>query len=395
MPARALPGRVKFAPMTLQIRPVTSSRDLRRFIDVPWRLFDAKRHPQWVPPLRIAVRDVLDARKHPFWRGAERALFVAERDGRPVGRIAAIHNRAHNEFHGDHLGFFGFFECADDAEAARALLDAARGWLRARGLTAMRGPVNPSTNYECGVLVDGFEHHPVLMTTWNPPYYDALLEGAGVAGAKDLLGWWLERFGEGGREFTLPPAYAAHAARAREQTGLVFRDLVPARLDEEIAVCWEVYNDAWEPNWGFVPMTREEFAHLGAELKQLLDPRFAVAAEVDGRPAGFAIALPDFHLLFKRIGNGRLFPTGLFTLLAGRRDIRTLRMMVLGVRKEYRTRGIFALFAHELIRRGLEAGMTGAEASWVLEDNVLMNRPLAAMGATPYRRWRLYEGALS
>ncbi|MDF1506039.1 hypothetical protein [Roseisolibacter sp. H3M3-2] len=381
--------------MTLRIRPADSPRDLRRFVDVPWRLFDQARHPQWVPPLRVAVKDTLDVRKHPFWRDAERALFVAERDGRPVGRVAAIENRAHNAFHGDRLGFFGFFECADDPEAARALLDAARGWLAARGLTAMRGPVSPSTNYECGVLVDGYEHHPVLMTTWNPPYYDALLRGAGVDGAKDLLGWWLERFGEGGKEFTLPPAYASHAARALEQTGLAFRNLEPSRLDAEVETCWQVYNDAWEPNWGFVPMTREEFGHLAKDLKMLVDPRFAVAAEIDGRPAGFAIALPDFHLLFKKIPSGRLFPTGLFTLLTGKRSIRTLRMMVLGVRKEYRTRGIFALFAHELISRGLKAGMTGAEASWVLEDNVLMNRPLAAMGATPYRRWRLYEGPVA
>lgn len=384
-----------FARMSLAVLPVASPRDLRRFVDVPWRLFDATRHPQWVPPLRIAVRDVLDVRRHPFWRTADRALWIAERDGVVVGRIAAIENRAHNAFHGDRTGFFGFFECADDAGAARALLDAAGAWLAARGLTAMQGPVNPSTNYECGVLVDGFAHHPVLMTTWNPPYYDALLAGAGLAAAKDLVGWWIGRDAGAGREFALPPSYAAHAERALAQSGLRFRDLEPSRVEREIAVCWDVYNAAWEPNWGFVPMSREEFAHLAKDLKTLADPRFAFAAEIDGRPAGFVIALPDYHVLLKKIRTGRLLPTGLLTLLAGRRSLHTLRVLALGVRREHRTRGIFALFTHEIVRRGLAAGITGAEASWVLEDNHLMNRPLRAMGATPYRRWRLYERALT
>lgn len=381
--------------MSLAVLPVVSSRELRRFIDVPWRLFDAARHPQWVPPLRIAVRDVLDVRKHPFWRTAERALWIATRDGRVVGRVAAIENRAHNAFHGDRTGFFGFFECADDPEAAAALLDTAAHWLARRGLTAMQGPMNPSTNYECGVLVDGFEHHPVLMTTWNPPYYDALLAGAGLVPAKDLLGWWIARDTGAGVDFALPPAYADHAARALQQSGMRFRDLEPSNIEREIATCWDVYNAAWEPNWGFVPMSREEFAHLAKDLKLIADPRFAFAAEIDGKPAGFVIALPDYHVLFKRIRSGRLLPTGIVTLLAGKRSLRTLRVLALGVRREHRTRGIFALFTHEIVRRGLAAGITGAEASWVLEDNHLMNRPLRAMGATPYRRWRIYERALT
>ena len=378
--------------MSLVVLPVTSARDLRRFVDVPWQLFDAKRHPQWVPPLRIALRDALD-RRHPFWRAADRELFLALRAGRVVGRVAAIENRAHNAFHQDRLGFFGFFEAADDPEAVAALLDAAGDWLAARGLTAMQGPMNPSTNYECGLLVDGFEHHPTFMTGWNPPYYGAHVERAGMRPVKDLLGWWFSRETAAG-EFRLPRAYEAHAARALEQTRLTFRDVEPQHLEREIALCWDVYNAAWEPNWGFVPMTREEFAHLAKDLKMLLDPRFAFVAEIDGRPAGFSLAVPDYHVLFKRIGTGRLLPTGIFTLLTGKRSLHTLRVMALGVRREHRTRGIFALFTNEIVRRGLAAGITGAEASWVLEDNGLMNRPLAAMGATPYRRWRLYERAL-
>jgi hypothetical protein len=379
--------------MGLTVSSAASWRELRRFVDVPWRLFDAARHPQWVPPLRIAVRDALD-RRHPFWRTAERELFVAERGGRVVGRVAAIDNGAHRAHRGDGTGFFGFFECADDPGAAAALLGAARGWLAARGLERMEGPVNPSTNYECGVLVDGFEHHPVLMTTWNPPYYDALLRGAGLAPTKDMLGWWFAREGGAG-EFRLPAGYAAHAERARARQDVTFRDMDPAQMARETALCWEVYNEAWEPNWGFVPMSRAEFDHLGKDLARIGDPRFCFAAEIGGAPAGFVLALPDFHALFKRIPSGRLLPTGIFTLLAGRRSLKTLRVLALGVKREHRTAGIFALFTHELVRRWLDAGMTGAEASWVLEDNHRMNRPLAAMGAAPYRRWRLYEGALA
>jgi GNAT superfamily N-acetyltransferase len=195
----------------------------------------------------------------------------------------------------------------------------------------------------------------------------------------------------GDPDFALPALYAEHAARARAEVGLTFRDVDLRHLDREVDVLWDVYNAAWERNWGFVPMTRREFEHLARDLKPLADARFAFVAEVRGEPAGFALALLDYNVLLKRIGSGRLLPTGLLTLLAGRRGLRSGRVMALGVKREHRTRSVFALFAHELVRRGRAAGVTGAEASWVLEDNHLMNRPLRAMGGVPYRRWRLYE----
>jgi len=193
--------------------------------------------------------------------------------------------------------------------------------------------------------------------------------------------------------FALPSAYAEQAARARAEAGLTFRDVDLRHFDREVDVLWDVYNAAWERNWGFVPMTRREFEHLARDLKPLADSRFAFVAEVDGAPAGFALALLDYNVLLKRIPSGRLLPAGLFTLLVGRRGLRSGRVMALGVKREHRTRSVFALFAHELVARGRAAGTTGAEASWVLEDNHLMNRPLRAMGGTPYRRWRLYERA--
>ncbi|HEY9225090.1 MAG TPA: hypothetical protein VIP11_00500 [Gemmatimonadaceae bacterium] len=365
-----------------------SSRDLRRFVDLPWKIYDPNDHPQWVPPLRIAVRDALDPR-NPFYKEADRRLFIALRDGVPVGRIAAIENRAHNAFHDDRVGFFGFFECRRDPEAAASLFTAAETWLAARGLDTMRGPVNPSTNHECGLLVDGFDQHPMIMTTWNPRYYSELVESSGFTKAKDLLAYFFP--GQGANVIELPERYRALAERALRGRKLVFRDIDLKVFDAEVGRCWEIYNAAWEKNWGFVPMSHESFLHEAKVLKYIINPQFAFMAEVDGEPAGFMIIVPDLHHTFKAIGNGRLLPTGLFKLLRAKSRLRSGRVMILGAKAEYRNRGIFALFVHEIFRRGLAHNMTGAEASWVLEDNDKLNRPLQALGAKAYRRWRIYD----
>jgi hypothetical protein len=377
--------------MPVDIVSVDSRRGVRRFVDVPWRIRDLTDAAQWVPPLRVAVLDALDEKRNPFYRRAARQLFIAMRDGRPVGRIAAIENRAHNEFHGDRVGFFGFFESIDDTEIADALFDTAAKWLRGRALTEMRGPMSPSTNHECGLLVDGFDQHPVFMTTWNPPYYEPLIEGAGLVAVKDLLGYLLDADDS---SFTFPERLATHAKRARESGRVTIRTLDPKRFDQELELCWEVYNAAWERNWGFVPFAHDEFTHMGASLKPLLVPELALTAEVDGHPAGFMLLVPDFNLVAKHIRNGRLFPTGLIKLLLGKRRIRFGRVMALGVKREYRRSDVFALLVDELYRRGMVYGMRKAEASWVLADNELMNRPMRAMGGRQYRRWRIYEKAL-
>lgn len=373
--------------MSVELIQVDSSRALRRFIDLPWHIYNRRDHPQWVPPLRIAVRDAL-SRKNPFYHNADRQLFLALRGGTPVGRIAAIENRAHNEFHEDRVGFFGFFECRDDPEAAAALFGAAESWLRERGLDTMRGPVNPSTNHECGMLVRGFRQHPMIMTTWNPRYYPTLLESLGFVKARDLLAYFFRARGE--NAFELPERYRLHAERALKGR-LTFRDLDLGQFQHEVERCWEIYNSAWEANWGFVPMSRESFMHEAEVLKYIVWPRFTFMAEVDGTPAGFMIIVPDFHHAFKAVGNGRLLPTGLFKLLAAKRRINTGRIMILGAKKEFRKRGIFALFAYEMFRRAKEVNLLGAEASWVLEDNDKLNRPLLALGAEEYRRWRIYD----
>jgi GNAT superfamily N-acetyltransferase len=382
-----IPCYIRF--VSLDIASVDSSRDLRRFIDLPWHVYNPADHPQWVPPLRIAVRDALDKKSNPFYRTADRQLFLAVRDGRPVGRIAAIENRAHNDFYDDRIGFFGFFECQQDQEAADALFRAAETWLRSRRLDTMRGPMNPSTNHECGLLVAGFEQHPMIMTTWNPRYYSTLVEKAGFTKAKDLLAYFFS--GQGEDAFDLPDQFRAHAERALRGNRLTFRNLDLKNFDREVERCWEIYNSAWEANWGFFPMSHDSFVHEAKVLKYIVNPQFTFMAEVNGEPAGFMIVVPDFHVAYKSIRSGRLLPTGILKLLAAKPRLRTGRVLVLGAKAEYRRRGIFALFMHEMVRRGKEFGMTGAEASWILEDNDRLNRPLERLGAKEYRRWRIYD----
>jgi len=375
-------------PSPLRVSEVRSSADLRRFIDLPWRLYNAADHPQWVPPLKLIVRDALDDRKNPFYRNASRALFLAERDGQPIGRIAAIENRAHNAVHADRVGFWGFFECVDDPAVAEALFRAAEQWLAARGLTVMRGPVSPSLNHEAGLLVRGYRWPPTVMTTWNPRHYVPLVEGAGFTAVKELLAYFLPM---DDARFALPPQFAEHAARARERSGLTFRDINLGDFEAEAERCRLLYNAAWAGNWGFVPMDSAEFRHLADGLKLVMRTDFAFMAEKDGVPAGFVIVLPDFNHLFKRIGTGRLFPTGWLQLLLGKSRLRTGRVILLGVAPEFRSRSILQLFAHELFTRGRAIGAMGAEASWVLEDNHLMRKPMETMGAKAYKAWRIYE----
>ncbi len=372
---------------SVKIVPVVSRRDFRRFVDLPWQIYDRSRYPQWVPPLRSMVREALDTKRNPFYRHADIQLFLAERDGRVVGRIAAIENRAHNRFHEDSIGFFGFLELADDHEAADALIDAASLWLGERGLTALQGPMSPSTNHECGLLVSGFEHHPMIMTPWNPPYYEGLLEQAGLAPVKDLLGYLLPL----GNGFALPDRIERMAEHAKAKLGLTFRSADMSRYNSEVALCWEIYNEAWEDNWGFVPVTWEEFEFASRGLKQILRPDFAFIAEVDGVPAGFMLIAADLNRILKHVPSGRLSPLAMARIFFGIGKVKRGRILALGVRAKYRRRGILPLFLHEATRRGQAIDAIEAEASWILDDNEPMRAVMKAMGSDVYRRWRLYE----
>jgi len=361
------------------VRRVASAAELRTFIDFPYRLLGGGAYPNWVPPLRMSVADALDDNRNPFYRDASRELYLAFIGERVVGRIAAVENRAHNRFHDDRTGFFGFFDSVDDPLVARALFDAAAAWLRARGLTAMWGPMSPSTNHECGLLVKGFENRPTFMTPWNPPYYDALCAAAGLTKSKDLLAFW---FAVDGEEFAPPEFVTRQVERALKGGRMTFRDISIRDFARDVKICWDIYNEAWERNWGFVPMTHDEFQHAAKDLKLLLKPEWAFIAYVDGVPAGFMLAAPDYNEALRFNPGGRLFPLGLARMLLFKRRAKSARVFALGTRKEFRSRSILALFTYEIMRRGRAIGGTGAEASWLLEDNQLIVKPMRAIGAT-------------
>jgi GNAT superfamily N-acetyltransferase len=334
--------------------------------------------------LRIAVKELLDREKHPFYRDAEAEFFLAHRDGEVVGRIAAILDKAHNRFHNEETGFFGFYESIDDKAVAKALLDRAWQWLQKRGAKLMRGPVNPSTNYECGMLIDGFDADPMVMMPYNPRYYPELMNEAGLHKAKDLFafGSTVADVGTDKSERVADKAMAA--------AGVTVRQIDMKNFAADVERVWQVYNAAWERNWGFVPMSREEFALMGKEMKQILKPGLVLLGEVKGRVVGFALALPDVNQALKPAG-GRLFPTGLVKILYYQRLISSVRVLVLGVLEEYRASGLAAAFYATLVRNARKLGYSDCEMSWILEDNVLMNRSLAMMGAKRVKTYRIYE----
>ena len=360
-----------------------------RFIKSQWRFY--KDDPNWVPPLIMDRKKLLDQKKNPFYRHAEMQLFVAERDGAIVGRIAAIVNHNHNVTHKDKVGFFGFFESDNDQGVATALLTAAEQWLRDRGMTDIRGPVNPSMNDECGLLVDGFDGPPVILMTYNPPYYADLLEGAGFSKAKDLHAFVIRQ------ETYRSEKLLRLADRIKERNGITFRNVNlkdKAQFKKDVAQIKTIYNDAWEDNWGFVKMTDEEFDFLAADLKQIANPEYIFFAEVKGQVAGFILCLPDINqALIHNKGGGIL--GGVYHLLTKTKKIDLLRIVVLGVLPEFQKLGVDAAMYHEIGLRGEPNGIKAGEASWILEDNDMMVRGLTkVMNGERYRTYRMYQKAL-
>ncbi len=366
----------------IEVVPVRSPRDLREFVDFPYSFY--RNDPYWVPPLRIAQKELFNFEKHPFYRHAEAQCFLARNHGRAIGRIAAILNHNHNRFHGENAGFFGFFECIESQPAADALLGAARDWLRARGATVIRGPVNPSTNYECGLLVQGFDSSPLVMMTYNPSYYPALLERAGLRRAKDLYAYHAHAQDVANGKFDRVARLSAEFNEVR------IRPIRMNAFQEDVKAVWEVYNSAWSRNWGFVPMTQDEFLFMSRDMKAILAPELVLLGEVRNRVVGFALALPDINQALKHT-NGRLFPLGLLKILYYKRSITSIRVIVLGVIQEYRTAGVAAGFYAELFRRAKRLGYKSGEMSWVLEDNVLMGRSIEMLGGQRYKTYRIYE----
>jgi hypothetical protein len=365
-----------------EIVPAGDKDGLRQFIDLPYSLY--RGNPFWVPPLRIAQKELFDRRKHPFHAHAEVQCFLARRNGNAIGRIAAIQDHNYNSFHQQQAGFFGFFECVDELPVASGLFGAAREWLGQKGARVIRGPVNPSTNYECGVLVEGFDSSPQVMMPYNPPYYDALIQNAGLRKAKDLYAYHVTT-----DDVAIDRAQGV-AIRSAEANGIQIRPIRMKAFEEDVELVWNVYNSAWSRNWGFSPVSRDEFLFMAHDMKTILEPELVLLGEVRGKVVGFALALPDINLALK-YANGRLLPLGLLKILYHKRSIHSLRVLVLGVLEEYRTVGVAAGFYAELFRRGTRLGYREGEMSWTLEDNTLINRSIEALGGRRYKTYRIYE----
>ena len=375
--------------MDVVVTPVQSKSDLKAFINLPWQIY--RGDTNWVPPLRGNLKNRLDLSRHPFLDSADAALFFARRDGRIVGSIAAINNHNHVDFHKEPVGFFGFFECIQDQEVAEALFSHAADWLKTRKLEIMRGPMSYSTNEECGLLIDGFNRPPVIMMPYNPRYYVDLIETFGFKKTKDLLAYEITD------AVALPDQLNRTVKYIEKRKKIKTRRLNTKKFDQEIQRVKEIYNSAWEGNWGFVPMTDKEIDYMAAELKPIVDPDIVRFAEIEGEAVAFVLSLPDYYQVLK-YANGRLLPVGLLKMLwhSGKilsacNKIDSIRVLTLGVKEKYRRQGIDALLYYYSYVEGKKKGYRRAELSWILEDNSLMNRALENMGAKVYKRYRIYD----
>jgi GNAT superfamily N-acetyltransferase len=380
---------VPSVPHDVQVTPVRGGSEVTAFIRFPYSIYQGD--PNWVAPLEMERRDFLNPKKNPFFEFGEVELFLARRGGQVVGRIAAVKDPHYNEFHGTRWGFFGLFECVNDVGVARALLDTAERWARERGFDTLVGPMNFTTNGDCGLLVEGFDRPPAILMTYNPPYYPALFEACGLAKAKDLWAWELSSSAQ-------PPEKVVRIAeKIREREGITVRHV---RLDDfanEVKRIKAIYNAAWEKNWGFVPMTEAEFDHMAKEMKAVVRPELLLIAEVKGEPVAFSMTLPDANEALK-VANGRLttfgLPIGLVKLALASRRIRRLRLVTLGIKEGYRRRGLDAILYLDTIRTAKQLGYEGGEIGWTLEDNHLVNRAIESMGGKKSKTYRVYQRSL-
>jgi GNAT superfamily N-acetyltransferase len=368
----------------LSIQRVVTSRQKRQFLDFPWTLYS--NDPNWIPPLRGNAKEMVNYRPHPFYERNLAQTFLAYRDGEVCGRVAAILNRGHNIQYNERRGFFGFFDCRDDQEAANGLFDAVRRWFTEQGVFCLRGPTNPSLNYELGLLIDGFDSPPTFMMTYNPPYYARLIENYGFRKTQDLFAFW--------GHIDMLPGIASKLAPIAEQIieryNVKLRPLDRSRFQADVEMFLDLYNRSLVNTWGFVPMSAGEVKRLAGELKQIIVPEMALAAQIDDRVVGAAFGLPDYNPRIKEI-KGRLFPFGFIHLLRNRRAIKRIRLISTNVLPEYQRMGVGLVLMHGLVPKAMEWGLEEAEFSWVLESNSLSFGALKKGGAKITKTYRLYD----
>ncbi|MBD3903308.1 hypothetical protein NAL32_02670 [Chryseobacterium sp. Ch-15] len=367
----------------ITITEVKNSKDLKTFIDFPHELY--KYDPNYVPALYLAEKDLLT--KHPFHQHSKMVLFLAYDKEKVVGRIAAILNNNYNNYHKVSAGFFGFFESIDDLEVAGTLLDTAEKWLKTQNATSIIGPVCPSTNEVCGYLVEGRNEPPVVMMAYNHLYYNDLFFDLGFEKNTDLLAYVIDVSNFKDKSVKL----LGKLTERLSTRGITIRKVSLKNFDSEIANCMTVYNEAWNENLGFVPMTDAEFAQMAKEAKMVMDTDFCLVAEHQGKIVGFTLCIPDINQIQKNMKRGRLFPFGIFKLLLGKSSIKKLRVLALGVTEDYRKLGIEAVLYGTLLQNAVKKQIVEAEASWILENNEMMNRALENIGGEVYKRYRIVE----
>lgn len=375
--------------MDFVIKEAVTKQDKLRFVKSQWLFY--KNDPNFVPPIIADRMKLIDTVKNPFYKHAEIKFWTAELGGEIYGRIAAITNKTHNDIHNDKVGFFGFFECINNQSVANALFETAAKWLKEKGMDTMRGPVNPSMNDENAILMDGFDSPPVILMSYNPKYYMDLIENAGLTKAKDLYAYRLAN----ASFMSDKMKRLVDAIRSRYK--ITIREVNFKNKDQfwkDVATLKEIYNAAWQPNWGFVKMTNEEFDFMAVDLKPIAEQKLAFIAEVDGKPAGFHLGLPDINQAFIYNKKGGMLGA-IWHLLTKKKKINMMRIIVLGVLPEYQGKGVDVVMYQESGLRGAETGYLTAEASWILEDNDMMNRGLTqTMNGELYKKYRIYDKSI-
>jgi GNAT superfamily N-acetyltransferase len=381
--------------MTVEIELVETKKQLKQFIKVAWDVY--KDDPNWVPWLWYERLQFFDKSHNPFFEHAEADYYIARRDGKAVGSISAILNHRHNEVHEENIAHFGIFEVFDDPEAAAALLEAACQWAKDHGTDKILGPANFSSTMEWGTLIEGFDSPPVILMTYNPPYYIDFIEAAGFTKAMDLYAWnadLFERMKPGG----LPEKLIRVVNKVPQRYGLNIRTVDMKNWDAEVAIIKKIYNKAWEKNWGFVPLTTAEFDAIESELKPIIDPNIVFVVEKDGEPVGFCLSLPDANQIIHKLRPGTSVIGSYIAagrMLLKKKQITRLRVFAFGVLEEFRGKGVDAMMYYETFKAARAQGYQWGEASWILENNEKMNAPIRAMDAELYKRYRVYEKALN